>query len=83
MSLKDLSDANKKGKVLFGIKQILKLAKAKKLKKDYRVFVAKDTRDDVLKTIETAGVEFEVLKTKEDISKGLGIDFTSEVFLIN
>jgi len=36
-----------------------------------------------LKTLETAGVEFEVLKTKEDISKGLGIDFTSEVFLIN
>ncbi len=83
MSLRDLVEADKKGKVSFGIKQVLKLAKAKKLKKTSRVFVARDTREETIKQLEDAGVEFEVLKNKDDITREMGIDFDSEVFLIN
>ncbi len=83
MSLRDLVEANKKENVLFGIKKVLKLAKAKKIKKTSRVFVARDTREETIKQLEDAGVEFEVLKNKVDISREMGIDFDSEVFLIN
>lgn len=83
MSLRDLIEADKKGNVSFGIKQVLKLAKAKKLKKTTRVFVARDTREETIKQLEDAGVEFEVLKNKEDITREMGIDFDSEVFVIN
>jgi ribosomal protein L7Ae-like RNA K-turn-binding protein len=83
MSLKDLVEANKKGNLSFGIKGILKLAKAKKLKKSASVFVAKDCRAETIKKLEDAGVEFEVLKNKIDIARELGIDFDSEVFLID
>ena len=82
MSLRDLSEANKKGKLSFGIKQVLRLAKKKKLGKGLRVFVCRDTRVETIKQLEDAGVEFEVLKNKIDIAKELGIDFDSEVFLI-
>ena len=83
MSLRELADANKKGDVSFGIKQVLRLVKTKKLKKSASIFVAKDCRAETLKKLEDAGVEFEVLKNKIDIAKELGIDFDSEVFLIN
>ncbi len=83
MSLRELTDANKKGNVSFGIKQILRLAKTKKLKKNASIFVTKDCRVETLKKLEDAGVEFEVLKNKADIAKELGIEFGSEVFLIN
>jgi len=83
MSLKDLAEANKKGKVSFGIKEVLRLAKKKKLKKSSRVFVAKDAREETFKALEKAEVEFEVLKTKAEISNEMGIDFNSEVFLID
>ena len=83
MSLKELSDAKKKGNISFGIKQIIKLAKAKKIKKSASVFVVKDCRAETIKKLEEAGVEFEVLKNKKDVSKEIGIDFDSEVFLIN
>ncbi|MEI7718525.1 MAG: ribosomal L7Ae/L30e/S12e/Gadd45 family protein [archaeon] len=83
MSLRDLVEADKKGNVVFGIKQVLKLARAKKLKKASRVFVARDTREETIKQLEDAGVEFEVLKNKVDITREMGIDFDSEVFLIN
>ena len=82
MSVKDLIEANKKGKLGFGIKQVLRLAKKKKLKKDSFVYVAKDARAETIKKLEDAGVEFEVLKNKMEIAKELGIDFDSEVFLI-
>jgi ribosomal protein L7Ae-like RNA K-turn-binding protein len=82
MSLRDLSEAYKKENVSFGINQVFKLAKAKKLKKSSRVFIARDARDATIKKLEDAGVEFEVLKNKGDISRELGIDFNSEVFLI-
>lgn len=83
MSLRDLVEADKKGNAFFGIKQVLRLAKAKKLKKTARVFVARDTREETIKQLEDAGVEFEVLKNKVDITREMGIDFDSEVFLIN
>lgn len=82
MSVKDLIEAKKKDTLSFGIKQILRLAKSKKLKKSASVFVAKDCRAGTLKKLEDAGVEFEVLKNKMDIAKELGIDFDSEVFLV-
>ena len=83
MSLRDLVEANKKDNVVFGIKQVLKLAKAKKLKKTMRVFVSRDAREETIKQLEDAGVEFEVLKNKVEITREMGIDFDSEVFLIN
>lgn len=83
MSLRELNEEYKKDNVSFGVRKILKLAKAKKLKKSSRVFVCRDTREETLKQLEDAGVEFEVLKNKEEISKELGLDFKSEVFLIN
>jgi len=83
MSLRDLIEANKKENVVFGIKQVLKLAKAKKLKKTMRVFVSRDAREETIKQLEDAGVEFEVLKNKVEITREMGIDFDSEVFLIN
>jgi ribosomal protein L7Ae-like RNA K-turn-binding protein len=83
MSLKELNEAKKANKVSYGIKQVLKLAKKKKLGKSSRVFVCRDTREEVLKELENAGVEFEVLKNKRDISRELELDFDSEVFLIN
>ena len=82
MSVKDLVEANKKDKISFGIKEVLKLAKAKKLKKDARVFVCRDTREETIAELEKAGVEFEVLKNKADVAHELGIAFESEVFLI-
>lgn len=82
MSLRDLVEADKKGNVSFGIKQVLRLAKTKKLKKTSRVFVARDAREETIKQLEDAGVEFEVLKNKEDIAREMGSDFDSEVFLI-
>ena len=83
MSIRDLSDALKEKKVSFGIKEVLRLGKLKKLKKDSRIFVCKDTREETLQQLEKAGVEFEVIKNKKDVSRELGIDFDSEVFLIN
>lgn len=83
MSVKDLSEALKEDKVSFGINEVLKLAKAKKIKKSSRVFVCKDTREETLQKLEKAEIEFEVIKNKKDVSRELGIDFDSEVFLIN
>ena len=80
MSLKDLKDAMSEGKVSFGIRQVLKSLKGKKKKK---VFVAKDTREDVLKKLEEREVNFEFLKTKKEISKELELDFESEVFMMD
>ncbi|MBP7708063.1 hypothetical protein KA107_00120 [Candidatus Pacearchaeota archaeon] len=83
MTLKDLVEAKKANKISYGINVVLKLAKKKKLGKNSRVFVCRDTREETLKELETAGVEFEVLKNKKDISRELELDFDSEVFLIN
>lgn len=82
MSLRDLQEAMKDEKVLFGIKEVLKASKAKKLKKGSRVFVSKDCRDETIEKLEGASIEFEVLKKKEEIAKFLALDFESEVYLI-
>ncbi len=83
MSIKELSEAKKANKISYGIKEVLRLAKKKKLGKNSRVFVCRDTRQETLKQLETASVEFEVLKNKKDVSRELELDFDSEVFLIN
>ena len=82
MSVKELSEALKADKLSFGIREVLKAAKAKKLKKSSSVFVAKDAREETVKKLENAGVEFEVLKNKKEISQELGVDFNSEVYFI-
>jgi hypothetical protein len=78
MSIKEL----KEGKTKYGIREVLKLAKAKKLKKGSKIFVSRDARDETIEQLENAGVEFEVLKNKDFISKELGLDFESEVYLV-
>jgi ribosomal protein L7Ae-like RNA K-turn-binding protein len=79
MSLKDLKEAFKEKKAGFGLKQVLKI---KKGKKKIRVFVAKDARNETLNKLQENNINFEFLKTKKEISKELGLDFESEVYLI-
>lgn len=75
MSVKDLREGIEAGNVLFGIKQALKLGKKSKA-----IFIAKDARDDTVEKLENAGLEFDVLKSKEDLTKELNLDFGCEVF---
>ena len=82
MTVKELKDAMKESKVLFGIRQVLKAANKKK-KKKLKVFVASDAREDTLKKLEGVGVGFDVLDSKEDVAKELNLDFESEVYLVN
>lgn len=75
MSLKEIKDSIEKESVLFGIRQSLKNSK-----KLTNVFIAKDTRDETVEKLESANIEFVVLKSKEEISKELNLDFECEVF---
>ena len=75
MSLKEIRDAMETGNVLFGIRQALKLGKKAK-----NVFIARDARDETVDKLENAKIEFTVLKTKEEITKELNLDFECEVF---
>lgn len=75
MSMKELREGIDEGRVLFGIKQALKLGKKAK-----NIFIAKDTRDETVERLEKAGLEFDVLKSKADLSKELNLDFGAEVF---
>ena len=77
MSVKEIREAMDKGKVVFGVNQALK--GGKKLK---HVFIAKDTRDETVEKLEKAGIEFDVLKTKAELTKELNLDFYSEVISI-
>jgi len=76
MSLKEIKEGIENKLVLFGIRQALK---NKKLK---QVFIAKDTRDETVEKLESAKIEFDVLKSKSDIAKELNLDFECEVFSI-
>ena len=76
MSIKEIKEAMDDENVLFGVRQALK---NKKLK---QVFISKDTRDETVEKLESAKVEFAVLKSKEDIAKELNLDFECEVFSI-
>lgn len=82
MSLKELSEAIKEENLCYGVKQVLRAAKDKQIKKSSKVFIAKDTREETIEKLENADVEFEVLKSKAELSKALGLDFESEVFFI-
>jgi|TARA_Y100000310_G_C20558768_1_gene751954 ribosomal protein L30E len=82
MSIKEIKEAIDEGKMMFGVKQAVKHSKGKGKDNVSRVFVAKDARDVTIDKLEEAKVEFEVLKTKEEIAKELGTDFESEVFSI-
>lgn len=77
MSVKEIKEAMDAGKVMFGIKQCLKVGKKAK-----NVFIAKDTRDETVEKLEGAQVEFIVLKSKEDLAKELNLDFECEVFCL-
>ncbi|MAH47814.1 hypothetical protein CMI37_18475 [Candidatus Pacearchaeota archaeon] len=81
MSLKEIKDAMEKEKVLFGIRQALKLGKGKK---KLKIFVVNDAREETICRLEKAKVKFEVLGRagKGDVAKELGLDFESEVFTI-
>ncbi len=75
MSVKELREAIEEGKVLFGIKQSLKIGKRAK-----NIFIVKDTRDGTVEKLEKAELEFDVLKSKEYLAKELNLDFECEVF---
>ena len=77
MSLKEIREAIEDGKVMYGSNQTLK--KGKKLK---RVFIAKDSRDSTVEKLDSAGIEFDVLKSKSDLTKELNLDFFTEVISI-
>jgi ribosomal protein L7Ae-like RNA K-turn-binding protein len=77
MSIKEIGEEMNKGNVLFGIRQAIKNGKKSK-----NVFIAKDTRDGTVEKLESAGVDFDVLKSKADIAKELNLDFECEVFSI-
>lgn len=79
MSLKDIKDGIEKGSVLFGFKQAVKGFNPKKKMK---VFVAKDVRQDILDRLNELGMEPEFLRTKQEITKELNLDFECETFLI-
>ena len=76
MSVKEIREAMENGNVLFGIRQALK---SKKLKS---VFIVKDTRDETVEKLESAKVEFDVLKNKAELARELNLDFECEVFSI-
>ncbi len=77
MTIKEIKEAMENENVMFGIKQALKLGKKAK-----NVFICKDTRDEIVEKLESSGIEFSVLKSKEDMTKELGLDFECEVFSI-
>ena len=77
MSVKEIKEAMEQGKVYFGIKQALKYAKNLS-----SVFISKDVRDETVETLDASGIEFIVLKSKEDIAKELNLGFECEVFSI-
>lgn len=77
MTIKEMSEAMKDGKVCFGLRQALKGGKNIK-----SVFICKDTRDETVEKLEAAKVEFDVLKSKGDVARELNLDFECEVFSI-
>ena len=46
MNIKELIEAEKKGKLLFGTKEVLKKIKSKKLNKSASIFVCRDAREE-------------------------------------
>jgi len=77
MSVKEIKEAMVDGKVCFGLRQALKGGKKTK-----GVFICKDTRDETVEKLEAGKIEFDVLKSKEDVAKELNLDFETEVFSV-
>ncbi len=77
MSVKELLEGIEVKKVLFGVKQALKVGKKAK-----NIFIAKDTRDKTVERLDKAELEFDVLKSKEELTKELNLDFECEVFCL-
>ncbi len=77
MSIKEISEAIKAKKAIFGIKQCVKHKKNLD-----SVFICKDTRDETVDQLENEKIEFSVLKAKKEMAKELNLDFLSEVFSI-
>jgi len=75
VTIKDLRDGIEAGKVMFGIRQALKGGKKAK-----NVLIAKDARDETVEKLESAGIEFDVLKSKDELAKELNLGFECEVF---
>lgn len=75
MSVKELREGIESGNVVFGIRQALKMGKKAKV-----IFIAKDTRDWTVRRLEEAGLDFEVLKSKDELTRELNLDFGCEVF---
>ena len=95
MSIKEIKEAMADGKVCFGLRQVLKGGSARNSvpsKKGTKVpvssgkisgvFICKDTRDETVEKLEAGKVEFDVLKSKEDVAKELNLDFECEVFSV-
>jgi ribosomal protein L30E len=83
MSIKEIKEAIKNEKVLFGINQTMKHMSGKKGKgKDARVFVVKDAREGTKEMLKKEGIDFSLIKGKADATKELDLNFESEVFLI-
>ena len=78
MSIKEIKEGMENGKVCFGVRQALKLGKKAK-----GVFICKDTRDETVEKLEARKIEFDVLKSKEDVAKELNLDFECEVYSIS
>ena len=77
MSVKEIKEAIGQGKIYFGIRQALKNTKNLS-----NVFITKDARDKTVEILDAAGIEFIVLKSKEDLAKELSLSFECEVFSI-
>ena len=78
MSIKEIKEGMENGKVCFGVRQALKLGE-----KANGVFICKDTRDETVEKLEAKKIEFDVLKSKEDVAKELNPDFECEVYSIS
>ena len=78
MTVKDLKEGFEKEKVIFGLKEILKNLKGKK--KKMKIYVCSDTRAEIVKKLDENKIEFEKLKSKEEVAKELGLNFECEVF---
>jgi len=86
MSIKEIKEGIEKEKVLFGIKQTMKHYAKKgdkeERKKNAKVFVTKDAREETINMLEKEGIEFSLIKGKQESMKELNLDFESEVFLL-
>ena len=77
MSIKEIKEGIENENVSFGIRQALKGNPKSK-----SVFISKDARDSTVEKLDSKELEFVVLKSKEDLSRELNLDFECEVFSI-